>query len=370
MKRAAIFCLLLSVFLWAGSPLCQESIPLGLPPVPVPDDNPQSSDKIALGKKLYEDKRFSADGTISCSHCHAPAKAFADGLPVAEGINKLKGTRNSPTVINSAYYTSQFWDGRAPSLEEQAKGPFINPIEHGLGEAHNFHQFIVEVIRKDPGYHGEFKRVFGVGPDGITIDHVVKAIASFERTVISGDSAFDRFLYGGDKTALAGAAQRGLELFKGKARCQECHTIDGDHAIFTDNKFHNLGVGFKKIQPRLREIVKEFRMAKKREKEPDKSVVSAEESSELGRFVVSMKTSDIGAFKTPTLRNIAVTGPYMHDGSMETLEEVMELYNQGGEKNPFLGSILKLDLTEEEIGDVIEFLQSLTSPEYMDLMKE
>lgn len=365
MKRAAIFCMLLAVFFWAGSPLCQESVPLGLPPVPVPDDNPQSPEKIALGKKLYEDKRFSANGTISCAHCHDPARAFADGLPVAEGINKLKGPRNSPTVINSAYYTSQFWDGREPDLEGQAKGPFLNPVEHGLED----HQFIVEVIRKDPGYRQEFKRVFGVGPDKITIDHVVKAIASFERTVISGDSAFDRFLYGGDKTALSKAAQRGLELYRVKARCQECHTIDSDHAIFTDNKFHNLGVGFKKIQPRLREIVKEFRMAKKQGKEPDQSVISAEESSELGRFVVSMKTSDIGAFKTPTLRNIAVTGPYMHDGSMETLEEVMELYNQGGEKNPFLGSVLELDLTEEEIADVIEFLKSLTSPEYMDLMK-
>jgi len=366
MRNTAIFCLLLLVFFWAESPLCQESVPLGLPPVPVPADNPQSPEKIALGKKLYEDKRFSGDGTISCANCHDPAKAFADGLPVAEGINKLKGTRNSPTVINSAYFTSQFWDGREPDLEGQAKGPFLSPVEHGLDN----HQFIVEVIRKDTSYHGEFKRVFGVGPGEITIDHVVKAIASFERTVISGDSAFDRFLYGGDKTALSDAAQRGLELFKGKARCQECHTIDGDHAIFTDNKFHNLGVDFKEIQPRLREIVKEFRMAKKQGKAPDKSVVSAEESSELGRFVVSIKTFDIGAFKTPTMRNIAVTGPYMHDGSMETLKEVMELYNKGGEKNPFLGSVLKLDLTEEEIGDVIEFLKSLTSPEYMDLMKE
>jgi cytochrome c peroxidase len=366
MRRAAIFCLLLSVFFWAGSPLCKEPLPLGLPPVPVPEDNPQSPEKIALGKKLYEDKRFSGNGTVSCATCHDPAKAFVDGLPVSEGINKLKGTRNAPTVINSAYYTSQFWDGREPDLEGQAKGPFINPIEHGLDN----HQFIVDVIRKDSSYHGEFKRVFGVGPDEITIDHVVKAIASFERTVISGDSAFDRFQYGGDKAALSEAAQRGLELYKGKARCQECHAIESDHAIFTDNKFHNLGVGFKKIQPRLREIVKEFRMAKKQGREPDQSLFSAEESSELGHFVVSMKTSDLGAFKTPTLRNIAVTGPYMHDGSMETLEEVMELYNKGGEKNPFLGSVLELDLTEEEIADVIEFLKSLTSPEYMDLMKE
>jgi cytochrome c peroxidase len=361
--------LFLVVFFWAGSSLSQERLPLGLPPVPVPKDNIQSPQKIALGKKLYEDKRFSADGTVSCANCHDPAKAFADGLPVAEGINKLKGTRNSPTVINSAYYTTQFWDGRAPTLEEQAKGPFVNPIEHGLGEAHGFHQFIVEVIRKDPGYLEEFKSVFGVGSDDITIDHVVKAIASFERTVISGDSPFDRFVYGGDKTALSEAAQRGLELYKGKARCQECHMIEADHALFTDNKFHNLGVGFKKIQPRLREIVREFRKAKKEQREPDEAVISPGEASELGRFAVTGKTSDIGGFKTPSLRNIAVTGPYMHDGSLATLEEVMDLYNKGGEKNPFLGSVRELDLTVEEIEDVIEFLESLTSPEYVGLMK-
>jgi cytochrome c peroxidase len=370
MKPAMIsICLFVSVFLWTVSPLSQERLPLGLPPVPFPEDNPQSSEKIALGKKLFEDKRFSADGTISCAHCHDPAKAFADGLPVAEGIKKLKGTRNSPTVINSAYYTSQFWDGRRLSLEEQAKDPFLNPVEHGLGEKHGFHDFILNVIRKDKGYVEEFERVFGVKPEQITIDHVVKAIASFERTVISGDSPFDRYAYGGDKTALSESAIRGLELYKGKARCQECHAISENYAIFTDNKFHNLGVGFKKIQPRLREMVREFNMAKQQGRELDKSVLTDAEVSELGRFVVTLKTSDIGAFKTPTLRNIAVTGPYMHDGSMKTLEEVMDLYNKGGEKNPFLGSVRVLNLTDQEIKDIIEFMKSLTSPEFKNLAK-
>jgi cytochrome c peroxidase len=370
MRIAIIFYTLLSILLWTDASLSQEGLPLGLPPVPVPEDNPQSPEKIALGKRLYEDKRFSADGTVSCSNCHDPAKAFADGLPVAEGIKKLKGTRNSPTVINAAYYTSQFWDGRRASLEEQAKDPFVNPIEHGLGQAQGFHQFIVNVIRKDSDYCDQFKQVFGVERDGITIDHAVKAIGSFERTVISGDSPFDRFLYGGDKTALSEAAQRGLELYKGKARCQECHAISEKYALFTDNKFHNLGVGFKKIQPRLREIVKEFRMAKQQGRALDESVLTKTEISELGRFVVTVKTSDLGAFKTPTLRNIAVTGPYMHDGSMETLEEVMALYNKGGEKNPFLGSVRILNLTDEEIKDVIEFMKSLTSPEFMGLVRK
>ncbi|MCK5616936.1 c-type cytochrome [Candidatus Pacearchaeota archaeon] len=370
MRIVIVLSTLLLILFWTDGPLCQESLPLGLPPVPIPEDNPQSAEKIVLGKRLYEDKRFSADGTISCAHCHDAAKAFADGLPVAEGIKKLKGTRNSPTVINSAYYTSLFWDGRSPTLEEQAKGPFVSPVEHGLGETHGFHQFIVNVIRKDPDYRERFKRIFGVAPDGITIDHVVKAIASFERTVISGNSPFDRFMFGGDKTALSEAAQRGSKLFRGKARCQECHAISEKYAIFTDNKFHNLGVGFKKIQPRLREIVKEFRMAKQQGRELDESVFTKAEASELGRFAVTMKTSDLGAFKTSTLRNIAVTGPYMHDGSIDTLEKVMELYNKGGEKNPFLGSLRVLNLTDEEMKDVVEFLRSLTSPEFMHLMKK
>ena len=209
MRIAIVLCTVLSILLWTEGSLSQERLPLGLPPVPVPEDNPQTPEKIALGKRLYEDKRFSADGTVSCVNCHDPAKAFADGLPVAEGIKKLKGTRNSPTVINAVYYTSQFWDGRRPSLEEQAKDPFVNPVEHGLGEAQGYHQFIVNVIRKDSDYCDQFKKVFGVEPGGITIDHVVKAIASFERTVISGDCPFDRFMYGGDKTALSESAQRG-----------------------------------------------------------------------------------------------------------------------------------------------------------------
>ena len=161
MRTVILLCTCLSILLWTGVSMSQEKPPLGLPPVPIPEDNPQTAEKIALGKKLFEDKRFSADGTISCAHCHDPAKAFGDGLPVAEGIKKLKGTRNSPTALNSAYYTSQFWDGRRPSLEEQAKEPFLNPVEHGLAEKHGFHDFIVNVIRKDKGYVKEFEVVFG-----------------------------------------------------------------------------------------------------------------------------------------------------------------------------------------------------------------
>jgi cytochrome c peroxidase len=342
-------------------PLWAETLPLGLPPLPIPAENPQNPEKVALGKRLYEEKRFSGDGTVACATCHDPAKAFADALPLAEGINKQKGTRNSPTVINAAYYTSQFWDGRRPSLEEQAKDPFVNPIEHGLKN----HEPILQTIRSDPTYPAAFKTVFGVEAKGITIDHVVKAIAAFERTVISGDSPFDRYLYGNDKSAMSASAIRGLEIYRVKGRCQDCHNIGQTNATFTDNKFHNVGVGFKRINTRVMQIANAFRKAKKEGKDVDRSVLTDLETSELGRFIVTVTPSDIGAFKTSTLRNIAVTAPYMHDGSLKTLEEVVELYDKGGESNPFLDSgIRQLNLTAQEKADLVEFMKALTSPQF------
>ncbi len=341
-----------------------EKLPLGLPPVPIPADNPQTPEKIALGKRLFEDKRFSADGTVACANCHKPDQAFTDGLPVSEGIRKQKGTRNAPTVVNAAYFTSQFWDGRRPSLEEQSQDPFVNPIEHGLKD----HRPILDVIRRDPEYVAQFKKVFGVGPDQITMDHVAKAIASFERTVISGDSPFDRYQFGGDKTAMSESAIRGLEVFRTKGRCVDCHKIEQTSATFTDNDFHNLGVGFKRIEPKLQTIVAQFRAAKAAGKAIDETVLTSAEASELGRFAVTGRISDLGRFKTPTLRNVAVTGPYMHDGSQKTLEEVIDFYDKGGEKNPFLaGGIRPLNLTPQEKADLVEFLRHLTSPEYAHL---
>lgn len=370
MKKAVMFIL---AFALAG--LCSvtsslaargQNVPLGLPPVPIPSDNPQSPAKVVLGKRLFMDKRFSADSTVSCAACHDPQKAFTDGLPIAQGIQKKKGTRNSPTVINAVYYTTQFWDGRVSTLEEQAKGPFVNPVEHGLKDFSP----IIEIIKKDPDYPALFKRAFGVNPSQTSIDYVVKAIAAFERTVISGNSPFDRYMYGGQKAAMSEAAIRGLNLFRTKARCQDCHTIGQTSAIFTDNKFHNLGVGFSKIEPNLMEIVDKVRKAKAQGLKLDEKVLERQEISELGRFVVTLSIEDIGRFKTPNLRNVAVTGPYMHDGSMETLEEVIELYDQGGEDNPMLDSgIRPLNLTEQEKADLLEFLKALTSPEYQTMGK-
>ncbi len=351
----------LIVFSAAGAIASGQEAPLGLPPVPVPADNPVTPEKAALGERLFMDKRFSADGTVSCATCHDPSKAFADGLTVAKGIKGQQGTRNSPTVVNAAYYTSQFWDGRAATLEEQAKAPFVNPVEHGLKD----HGPILDVIRKDPAYTEAFKRVFGVKPKEISIDHVVKAIATFERTLVSGDSPFDRYMYSGDKNAMSEAAVRGLELFRTKARCQDCHTIGQTSATFSDNKFHNLGVGFTLIEGSLFDIVEKARAAKAAGTKLDESVLKKRELSELGRFVVTLELEDIGRFKTPTLRNVAVTAPYMHDGSVATLEEVVELYNRGGEENPMLDSgIRPLNLTEQEKADLVEFMKALTSPRY------
>lgn len=360
MKNLIVYAVTLFVVAFP-TPLWAGGIPLGLPVLSVPANNVQTPEKIALGERLFGDKRFSGDGTVSCATCHDPARAFADGLSTAEGIRKQKGTRNSPTVINAAYYTSQFWDGRRPTLEAQAKDPFLNPVEHGLKN----HEPILETIRKDATYPAVFRKVFGVQPGKITIDHVVQAIAAFERTVISGDSPFDRYLFGGEENAITDAAKRGLKLFRTKGRCQDCHRIDQNYALFTDNKFHNLGVGFGEIGDRFMTLARTFRKVRQEGKPIDETVLTRRDVSELGRFAVTLSPSDIGRFKTPTLRNIVVTAPYMHDGSLESLEEVMAFYNQGGEENPLLDSgIRPLNLTDREKADIVEFMKTLTSPQF------
>ena len=221
-----------------------QAAPLGLPEAPVPANNPQSEAKVALGDKLFHDKRFSTTGEVSCATCHAKEKAFTDHLRVSEGINKLTGTRNAPTIINAAYMQTLFWDGREPDLEGQSGQPFLNPVEMGLPD----YGPILDIVRNDPEYQSLFTQAFDKSGNAITMDEVTRAIAAFERTQIAGNSPFDRYQYGGDTGALTQAQQRGLALFSGKARCVSCHVIEQTQALFTDNRFHNIGVGFKRIR--------------------------------------------------------------------------------------------------------------------------
>ncbi len=340
--------------------------PLGLPPVPVPADNPQTAAKIKLGDRLFNDLRFSTTGEVACATCHAADKAMTDSpLATSEGINKLTGTRNAPTVLNSAYNKTQFWDGRSPSLEDQARHPFLNPVEMGLAS----HQPIIDVIRSDRQYKREFKRVFGAKPAEITIEHVIKAIAAFERTQITGDSPFDHYYFAGEATAMTDSAIRGFDVFLNQGRCVSCHTVEQDHAIFTDHKFHNIGVGINGIETRVPQLAGAFLRAKNQGADVDIAVLTDPDVSHLGRFVVDEELTSMGAFKTSTLRNIAATAPYMHDGSLKTLREVVVHYNNGGvtdanqTANAFLsGGIRPLDLSEQQIDDLVSFMEALTSP--------
>ena len=341
--------------------------PLGLPPLPVPADNMQSDQKIALGDRLFNDTRFSATGEVSCATCHDSGKAFTDLLPVSEGINGLKGTRSAPTVINAAYNRTQFWDGREPSLEAQSKQPFLNPVEMALPD----HDAIIKIIRGDPEYVASFKAVYDVSAANINIDHVAMAIAAFERAQISGDSPFDRFYYVGDTAALTDAQKRGLEVYLNEGRCVSCHVIEQTSALFTDHLFHNIGVGFKTVKGKIHTIAEEFIKSKRKGANVDFAVLSSSNVSQLGRFAITEDLTDMGAFKTSTLRNIDKTAPYMHDGSLETLEDVVTFYNNGGrlaETDPlddFLsGGIRPLNLTDQQQQDLVEFMKALTSPEY------
>ncbi|WP_262690514.1 cytochrome-c peroxidase [Kordiimonas aestuarii] len=346
----------------------QADVPLGLPPVPVPEHNPVTPEKIALGETLFNDTRFSSTGDVSCATCHDPQKAFTDSpLLVSEGIEKKKGTRNAPTVLNSAYMETMFWDGREPDLEAQSQGPFINPVEMALES----HDPIVAIARTDEHYQEMFAKAFGVKPEEITIDHVSQAIASFERTIISGNSPFDQWYFGGDEAAVSEDVKRGLEVFTGKGRCVSCHTMSQNFALFSDSKFHNLNVSFDKISTGLESIAKSAKNRQMSGEELDVTVLTDASVSELGRFAVNNEWANTGAFKTPTLRNISVTAPYMHDGSVETLEDVVIFYNNGGrvnEDDPIndfqSGGIRPLDLTDQEQKDLVAFLEALTSPEF------
>jgi cytochrome c peroxidase len=302
--------------------------PLGLPPVPIPADNPPTAETIVLGRKLFYDTRLSKDKTVSCASCHNPNIGFTDGRAIAQGVGGLTGKRNAPTLLNAAYDTLQFWDGRAPSLETQAAFPMADPLE--MNQAHDVS---VSKIRNDPAYKAEFAQAFG--PGTITLALIEKSLASFERTLLSGNSAFDRYEYGGNKQAMTPAAISGLAIFKdpNRGNCAVCHTMDAHYSLFTNYRFHNTGAG----------------------------VNGEGEFTDLGRFGQTQIEKDKGAFKTPGLRNVALTGPYMHDGSLKTLRDVVDFYAGGGNSNPYLDHDMKaLHLSAQDRADLVAFLDALT----------
>jgi cytochrome c peroxidase len=301
--------------------------PLGLMPIIWPPDNPYSAQKAYLGRLLYFDTRLSADGTVSCGTCHKPNLAFTDGVAVSTGIKGQKGTRNSPTVLNRAYSLAQFWDGRAMTLEEQVLGPMANPIEMG-----NTHMAVVKTLKSVTGYRALFTRVFG--SDDITIDRVAKAIATFERTIQSGNAPYDRYK-AGNQSAMTASQIRGMNVFFNKAKCDQCH----EGINFTSNSYANLGIGMDKPKP------------------------------DLGRYTVTKDPKDWGAFKTPTLREIEHTAPYMHDGSLKTLAEVVDFYDKGGNPNKNIDEKMKkLNLTDVEKKDLVEFLKALSGEGWQKIL--
>lgn len=339
-------------------PLNQTGFPNQLYGWVTPPDNPQTPAKIALGKKLFFDKRLSADNTQECASCHKPEKGFTDQQPTSDGIHHQFGQRNAPTVLNAAFNVLQFWDGREPTLEEQAKDPIINPIEMGMKNLDE----VVAKVQGIPEYQVEFKTVFG-GP--VTIGDLQRAIAAYERALVTFNTPFDRFI-GGDQNAISAQAKLGWSIYNGKGRCMSCHGVNGTQPMFSDNRFHNIGVSAHKSDfvPLARKALELLSGGGGGTQQLDKLAIQTDMSG-LGRFLVTRDPHDIGGFRTMDLRNLLVTQPYFHDGSQATLWDVVDHYNKGGVQNPFLdGGIVPLGLTEPEIDELVAFLATLTSPEY------
>jgi cytochrome c peroxidase len=340
----------------------QVGVPDGATRAAIPPDNPQTPEKIALGEKLFFDGRLSADETVACSTCHDPARAFTDGRPASIGIKGRVGQRNAPTILNALYNKTQFWDGRVKTLEEQAALPIVNSVEMGQPSL----EAAVDRIAAIGEYQQAFGRIFGTRPNG---PDLLRAIASYERTQLAFDSPFDHFI-SGDKNAIDASAKRGWNVFNTRGRCNKCHALTEDKrdvTNFTDNDFHNIGIGIIRHN-----VVALARQAERLINSGDAFAIDSAavqtEMSALGRFLISKKETDIASFKTPNLRNVLVTGPYFHDGSQETLWDVMDHYNKGdGLRNPHLDEdIQPLALTEGDIDDVVAFLASLTSADYKE----
>jgi cytochrome c peroxidase len=344
-----------------------QTPPLGLPPVPRPKDNPATAEKVHLGRKLFYDRRLSLNNTFSCAMCHVPEQGFTSNeMATAVGIEGRSVRRNAPTLYNAAYLQSLFHDGRETTLEQQIWGPLLAHNEMGNPSI----GVVIEKIRADKDYSGLFEQAFGRGP---SMETVGMAIASYERTLNSADAPFDRWYYGRQKDALSVAAQRGFKLFSGKAGCAVCHAVNDKFALFTDQQLHNTGIGYAESMGKTL-AKKSLQVAPGVFIEVDNVViagVSGPKDNDLGRYEITQRPEDRWKYKTPSLRNIALTAPYMHNGVFATLKQVVEFYNQGGAANDNLDPLIKpLRLNAQEIDDLTAFLQALTGSNVAALVSD
>lgn len=330
---------------------------LGLPPFTAPANNLPTAAKCALGQRLFFDRRLSTSGDISCASCHQPEHAFSDGRPVSAGVGGQLGTRNTPSLRSAAYVTSLFWDGRRTTLEAQVSDPLTNPSEHGFSDGAG----LFERLRQLPDYPAAFRQAFPEAPvaSALSLRHLRQALACFVRSLAAGASAFDRYRYGHEPDALSPAAQRGLALFTGRAQCASCHTLDAHSAPFSDHRFHSVGIGVEIINNHLASLVQNAVALPSARR--DARILRESELAALGRFLVTHDPADIGAFRTPSLRNVAQTAPYMHDGSIPTLAQAVEreVYYRSQENGR------PLILTPAERTDLVAFLQALDSPPWV-----
>lgn len=341
--------------------------PLGLPAVSIPADNPVSAAKIALGRKLFYDRRLSLNNTISCAMCHVPEQGFSSNeMATAVGIEGRSVRRNSPTIYNVAYATLLFHDGRENTLEQQVWGPLLAANEMGNPSI----GYVIDKIKALNDYQGLFEQSFNTAANMLTVG---QALASYQRSLNSADSPFDRWYFGKQADAVNDSVKRGLALFKGKGACSGCHIIEKNFALFTDNKTHNTGIGYRESMQNIPEKQK-IQVAPGIFIEVDQrdiSAVSAVTVSDIGRYEITLDPQDRWKYKTPSLRNVALTAPYMHNGSLSTLSEVIQFYNQGGVNNETLDPVIKpLHLSDTEKSDLLAFLQSLTGSNIEELLAD
>lgn len=363
MKHAVCFAFALAVAACSSAPPAE----LGLPAIAVPADNPQTPEKVALGRKLFFDRRLSFNGTMSCAMCHVPEQGFTSNeLATPLGFEGRSLRRNAPTVLNVAYHPLLFHDGREHALETQVWGPLLAGNEMANPSVGH----VIARLRSLPEYADAFERAFP--GRGVTIETIGQAIAAYERTLVSGNSRFDRWRYGGETNALDAAEQEGFRLFTGKARCASCHTVGERSALFSDFKFHNTGVGWRRAHGGAEKVRVELAPGVFTEVDARAlDAVSERPQPDLGRFEVSLEPADRWAYKTPSLRNVALTAPYMHDGSIATLEAVVAFYDAGGVDNPGKSALLApLGLTAAERAALVAFLRSLTGGNIAQLIAQ